>query len=163
MRNADFGLRNGDQQKESRFDRLTAGEKAQWPNEPTALQVERGDGAGAGVAVCGVWLVRARLVCGTNQQGEAWALRSVNRCRWTCCSAESAKRQATGKVARSGLAVWQTARTVERRGNQRHDREGGLCFGSLQTCGFGNTLPDGRVSEIHSCKSLFRPFRDWLL
>ena len=38
-----------------------------------------------------------------------------------------AKRQATGCVVRSGLPVWQTSRTIERSGNQRHDREGVLC------------------------------------
>ena len=34
LRIADFGLRNGDQEKESWFDKLTAGAKAYWPNEP---------------------------------------------------------------------------------------------------------------------------------
>ena len=74
----------------------------------------------------------------------------------------SAKRQATGCVARRGLAVWQSARTIEKSGNQRHDprcgrdlrREGVLCFGSQQPRRFGKTLPDGRVSEIHPSKSL---------
>ncbi len=50
-------------------------------------------------------------------------------------------------------------RTIERSENQRHDREGVLWPCSHKPPGFGATLPDGRVSEIHSCKSLCRPFR----
>ena len=85
-------------------------------------------------------------------------LRPTDRCPRTRCSAEAAKRQATESVARSGLAVWQTPRTIERSGNQRHDRQGVFCFGSRQPRGFTETLPDGRVSEVDSCNvRLFVP------
>ncbi len=169
FRIADWGSGEGITVRQARRRRITL--NAQWPNKAVGLQVERGDGAGAGVAVCGVWLVRACLVCWANQQGEPWTLRSVNRCRGTLWSAESAKRQASGSVAGSGLAVWQTPRTIEMSGNQRRDprcnrdlrREGVLCFGSLGPRRFGKTLPDCRVSEIRSCKSSFRPFRAWFL
>ena len=42
--NAEFGLRNGDQEKESRFDRQTASEsgKPYWPNEANLPQDQRG-------------------------------------------------------------------------------------------------------------------------
>jgi hypothetical protein len=56
-------------------------------------------------------------------------------------------------------ATQHAPRTLERRGNQRHDREGVLCMCSHKPPGFGGTLPDGRVSEMHSCRSLFRPYR----
>ena len=42
MRNAEFGMRNGDQPQESPVDKLTAGEKAYWPNEANSTQDHRG-------------------------------------------------------------------------------------------------------------------------
>ena len=55
LRNADFGLRNGDQ--EPRFDRLTAGEKALWPNEPTVPQAQGRISKATSVAMIGVCVV----------------------------------------------------------------------------------------------------------
>jgi len=54
-------------------------------------------------------------------------------------------------------------RTIERSENQRHDCEGVFCLCAHKPPGFGATLPDGRVSDVHSCNSLCRPFRAWLL
>ena len=55
LRNADFGLRNGDQ--EPRFDRLTAGEKALWPHEPTVPQAQGRISKATSVAMIGVCVV----------------------------------------------------------------------------------------------------------
>ncbi len=56
MRNAEFGLRNGDQQKESRFDRRTTCEsgKPYWPNEANSPQDQRGLDEASRVAPFGV-------------------------------------------------------------------------------------------------------------
>ncbi len=56
MRNAEFGLRHGDQEKESRFERIAAGEKAYWPNEPIASQAQGRDRDRPGFASCGGWV-----------------------------------------------------------------------------------------------------------
>ena len=56
MQIADFGLRNGDQEQESRFDKLTAGEEVYWPNEATASQDPGRVGDALGVASPGVWV-----------------------------------------------------------------------------------------------------------
>ncbi len=53
----------------------------------------------------------------------------------------SAKRPATGRVARDGLAVWRVALTIERSWNQRHGREGMHCLGSQQPRRFGQAFP----------------------
>ncbi len=64
-------LRNGDQEKESRFDKLAAGEEAQWPNEPTASQAKGHNMVALSVASYGVVFMAgrdvARCVRGTGE------------------------------------------------------------------------------------------------
>ena len=69
------GMRNGDQEKESRFDRRTACEEAQWPNEPKLRANGRpGMGRGRGRKVEVQW---------TKRDGIAECCSPSLKLRWT--------------------------------------------------------------------------------